>query len=148
MTDAQTRIGEVYVLTRRSAMKERLRMLVKDTPFDSAVYGKAGNIMFISDQAVRCRCGHIPYIQRSVYAEKLGWTIFCPACNLRGIIVGDLPDVIAAWNRDEYTEDSILVSSPLRDIDDNGMIYLLEAVFKGIKPGNRKISGSEKDGEW
>lgn len=122
-------------------------MLVKDTPFDSAVYGKAGNIMFISRRAVRCRCGHIPYIQRSVYTTNLGWTIFCPVCNLRGAVVGELSDVIDAWNHDEYTQASLLVSSPLRDIDDNGMIYLLKAVFKGMKPGNRKISGSAENCE-
>ncbi len=118
-------------------MRERLILMVKNTPFDRAVYGKAGNIMFISNRARICRCGHVPYIQRSVYAEDFGWTISCPKCNLRGNTVGRLPEVIDAWNREEYTEGSIMISCPLQEIDDNGFIYLMKAVFKGLKPGNR-----------
>lgn len=80
------------------------------------------HIGYTSPKARPCKCGCMPTFEQFVLDRKEdgsrkipaeSFVAICPRCELRAKGEGTLEEVLATWNRGEFSEDSLLVSEKL-----------------------------------
>ena len=116
-------------MSRRSIRREKLEHIRISSGFKIARFQKAGRYCFQSDDLRPCPCGADPVIEKYIYGAPGDLVVRCPACDRRGSETGPYEQVRDGWNARRFSETSLLLSRKIEDMQDEGFIRLMGAIF-------------------